>query len=312
MTFKPAHYGLFFGIDHIKAAQTHRETAPLKAAWERLAAPLPDDPLLAALGYGYRYRFSVDQAAGEQAVAHLLQSGAADETRLEALRRTVAILQIVELLRDHPAFDPAWMTRLTHQVNRLLAEPSNPANDAHLWETTLRVTAGVALENETLFNGGLAHFRQFIDSGEIHPEGYLKRITVGKTHRTLERQLDLVAALTLAAEAATLAGVNLWQYENRGTGIPTAAAYLVYYYFYPEQWRWDDPGVYTPDITRALFAENGAFLEIVALYTRPTALRGITLLLNEQRPMISRYGGMTTLSHAKAQIPERRGWFRQS
>src|SRR5688572_4862344 len=232
MTFQPVHFGLYFHSEHVAAAQAGRADAPLNAAWEHLAAPPPDEPLFAALWLAYRYRFTGDTGAAEQAGAQFLQSGVGEETTLEALRRLVVSAQVLELLRDSPAFDPQWLAGFEALVQSHL-EQTELLPDAAFWAVTVRITAGIVLENQALFDSGVADFRAIIDRQEIHAEGFLRTVAVSKGSHTLERQLDLVCALSLAAEAASLAGMNLWQHESRGVSVVTAAAYLVFYYFYP-------------------------------------------------------------------------------
>ncbi|MCU0514595.1 MAG: alginate lyase family protein [Anaerolineae bacterium] len=301
--------GLFFEVAQV-AARSGREQEPLAAAWARLHDPAPEEPLTAALWLAYRHRLLDDAAAGAAALTAFGHSFREDDPPLATLRQAVAQAHILALLRPHPALPPAWLADFAAHVAALV-EPPQALPDALPWELALCITAGLLLADADLFQHGVARFKGWIDSGAIHPEGFLKTVADGKGSRTLERQLDAVCALTLAAEAATLAGEPLWQYENRGVGVPTAAAYLVYYYFYPEKWRWDAPGTYTRAMTGDLYRQQGACLEIVQARVPAKALRGVDLFFAEQRPLFSAYGGFTTLTHASPPPPARRGWFGQ-
>ena len=86
--------------------------------------------------------------------------------------------------------------------------------------------------------------------------------------------------------------------------LNTAVTYLVYYYFYPEKWRWDEQ--ISREDTERLFRQYGAWLEIATSRANP---RGVELLLEEQRPCFGPLvGGLTTLSHSETVKRRRFGW----
>jgi hypothetical protein len=305
MTFQTSHFGLYFDRSHKAAVLAQRPAAPVADAWYYLMSEPPQMPLAALHFHAYRYRLADDSAAGEQALMALHAPYPEAQTRLEQLRQTIARLHLWEMLRDHPA-NLASQLPFLPTVEATLADDMEMTPLEAMWHHTLCITAGVVFNDEPLFERGAAGFRQVIDH-DIHIEGYIKSAVNGKSEYTFLRQMQMVCALTLAAEAATHAGVNLWQYENRGVGVATAAAYLVYYYFYPEKWRWSDMNTLSLETTRQLFREQGAFMEIVTYRTQP---RSVELLLEDQRPMFDPLGGgMTTLTHGKFFAPKKRGWF---
>jgi hypothetical protein len=105
----------------------------------------------------------------------------------------------------------------------------------------------------------------------------------------LLRQVLVVEALTLMAEAAEHVGVDLWGYSFRGVSVMTAFSYIMYYYFFPDKWRWD------VNITNEPFREYGGFLELVNYHAYPKDLKP---LLDDLRPIYDPPGGgLTTLSH---------------
>lgn len=305
MEYQPSHYGLYFNQAQAAAVRANPMSEPYQAAWEKLRGELPEQPFAALYFRAYRYRFLDDLAAGEQALTQLHVLQPIDNTRLARFRQMTAHLHVWEMLRDHPA-NRATLPPFIAQIDATLADTDALTPLERTWLSTLQIAAGVSLENAPLFEAGAAGFRRVIDE-DIDVEGFIKSAVEGKNERTFVRQMQMVCALTLAAEAATHANVNLWQYKNRGVGIATAAAYLVYYYFYPEKWRWSDPDTLTLEMTRQYFREQGAFMEIV---THRAAPRSIELLLDEQRPMFDPLGGgMTTLSHGKAFARKRRRLF---
>ncbi len=300
------HFGLFFGPEHVRAARRDHDRSPLREAWARLQEPAPAGALAAAHWDGLRWRFSDDLDAGERAV-QALQQGAgwedAPASSFEQCGRALALAQTFEMVRDHPAFpasaSAAWLEQFADYVAALSATP--PASLVEqIGLGAVAAAAGVVLERSDLLEAGADIFRRTVRD-EVRPEGYLPALVEAGDGRGMERQLQAVAALTLTAEAAAQAGLDLWGYSARGVSLVTAGAYLIYYYYYPEAWRWD--AGQTPDAP-GLFRRWGGFLEMLNRRARP---RDIRLLLDELRPIYQLDGGgLTTLTHG---VSARRGWF---
>nr|MCU0476272.1 hypothetical protein [Anaerolineae bacterium] len=108
------------------------------------------------------------------------------------------------------------------------------------------------------------------------------------------------------AEVAAHAGIDLWGYELRSVSLMTAAFYPLYYYYYPEKWKWAE-GI-SIDAAQQMFRQNAAFLEIIN--RRRPNVHAINLIVDELRPIIDPLGGgAVTLTHHPAPPPKRRGWF---
>jgi hypothetical protein len=332
MTAHSQHPGLYISKQQYQYALSARDSdAVVAAAWRwLLAAPgdeLPpretgageSDPRhreklkgqSAALADAFRYQFADDSAAGDRVLQYLQQDDSllpGNRILVDKLMRLTTAAQIVELVRTHPGYTTVagtWLPRLATAGNSVLAASADEAPQlAPFWKMTLRVVLGITLKDESLFQQGVQQFRQLVNE-QIHPEGYLRSLTDIDRNRSFHWHTLAVAALTLAAEAATQAETDLWAYENRGVGVTTAAAYLMYYYFYPAKWRWQDD--LTETDTFNIFKNHGAWIEIV---TYRGYLRGVDLLLEQQRPFYSaQTGGLTTLTHPQVQQKKRRGWF---
>ena len=106
------------------------------------------------------------------------------------------------------------------------------------------------------------------------------------------------------AEMAAQAGLDLWSYDNRGVTPATAATYLLYYFYFPEKWKWS-PGL-TRQRTTDVIRREGAFLEIV---NQRAPLHAVDPLLEELRPLFCPWtGGLTTLTHSIPPVREKRRW----
>lgn len=305
------HSGLYFTAALVKTARDHQTKAPFAAAWDLLntpiapAAPVNDADLLMQ---AFRYRVAEDQSSGHRVAQTLMAGYGLDlsiyTTHFDALAALVTITHAAELIRDHTAFVPnhaAWAAQYTAACDQLQTLPDNAPLVDHIWLGLLNLISGIHLEAEDRFEAGCATFRHTID--QIRPEGYLTAAVEGGDPASFQRQFLVVAALTCMAEAASLVGVDLWNYNFRGISVSTAAAYITYYYYYPTQWRW---ATLAEDPTRSLFKQGGSFLEMVYHHAHPQDLK---LLLDEQRPLFNpALGGLTTLTHA---LPpkERRGLF---
>lgn len=330
MTFVVNHFGLYFEQDDVENAQSQRDKQEdLQTAWQWLLATSGDvikehkpkqkdaepeqviKPTLSTDGIliesALKHRFTQD--AGQQAIEILssgfgLQDGA---TLFETITQAITVAHAFEMIRDIYPNPDQWLQQFAEFTASLLQ--ADPENDTvtHFWLLALKIISAVVLDDESRFSEGIITYKHIIDT-QIHPEGFFKPLSeLADTKESAFREMVLAcAALTLAAEAATHAGENLWDYENRDVGLNTSVTYLVYYYFYPDKWRWGTDEL-TNDYTEAIFADIGAWLEISTRRLNP---RGVELLLEEQRPFFNPYmGGLTTLTHIKTEKPRRFGLF---
>ena len=325
MAFQPEHIGLYFGKAQIEQVQQQRDADEvLQMAWQWLIAKpdavireiKPDkrdaEPMIirkpvlqgihAAVAAGFAYRFAGDNQAGKDA-AQFLQSTLQDKsTLLETVMETIAAAHVYEMVR--PLAGDVWRNPFAAYVDALAATDDIPYVE-RTWLLTLALVAAVVLDDEKRFSRAVEQFKHIIDN-DIHPEGYIKPVLsdAPEASATYSDMFLTLAALALAAEAATQAGVDLWTYEKREVGLNTVATYLVYYYFYPEKWHWKIAP--TEAEVRQLFQQYGAFMEFATYRGQP---RGVEMLLEEQRPLFSGLaGGLTTLSHRKIQ-PRKKRWF---
>ena len=298
MTFRPNHFGLYFDKAQLEHAQKNRTGKPLKLAWENLSQYQPVDELETLFLQGLNYRLGKNPDIEQLAMPIVTPS----DNEYQNLMNSLAIAQVYELLREHPSFTDhePWQTFFSEHIQEAV-DDSDSLNQ--VWYSASCLGIGVVLEDESLFETGV-NIIQDIVSTDIHPDGYIRSVVESENEQTFFHQVLYTKALALAAEIAFHAGNNLWQYEVRGVSITTAIAYLIYYYFYPEKWRWGGTTEITLDETESIFKEHGAFMEIVYYRTRP---RGIEEILKVQRPMVDFYGGgFITLTHGN--IP-RRGLF---
>lgn len=295
------HFGLYFTASQVDQARKDRDLTPLKPAWDYLHQARPDTPLSALILNGLRYRFDDHQAAGEQAVITLVNGLGLDAARAEsyfdALATGVTLAQAIELARDYPGaveLPNRWLGDYTHLCDELNHLRENAGLMEHLWLGLLNLVSGIVLEADDRFEAGAEVYRQTIQN-EVRPEGYLPRLVEGQNGGSLYRELLSVAALVLMAEAAAHVGVDLWSYSSRGISVNTACAYLTYYYYYPEQWRWD---TLTEQGAKQLYRDYGGFFEMLNRRARPNDLK---LMLDDLRPFFNpAIGGLTTLTHGIA------------
>ncbi len=300
--FSPRHCGLFFTPEQVAHAQSNRGQEPFAAAFAALANDSTPDqarPLWLAL----RFCFLNDPQDGEHAVEaleqHLQTPIGEDSTYLQSVGDTIMAAQAFELLRDHPAFSfvrkAGWLNRFEERINHLSISPYKSSYVENLWMAALVLVGGIVLEREEVFTIGVEVFQQTIDH-DIRPQGYITKAIEGGDGGALYRQIASVAALTLMAEAALHVGVDLWNYENRGISVKTAAIYPIYYFYTTQKWRWD-VDLATDDV-QAWFKQFGGYLEI--LRTR-TGLRDMNPILDDLRPIFSAsVGGLTTLTHGES------------
>ena len=297
MPFQPKHCGLYFAEDNLRLARENRQREPIRSALIRLGQA-SDDPLISAQLAGLRYRLFGDD---EVAAAAIEELGPADGSAAD-FRRLLGWLAALEMLRGVPSWaslQADWSSALeTRLENSKAVEPLD-----ELWRGAAMMAAGVVLERSAYVQRGADIYRQAIHT-RIHPEGFLKGIVdVAGLTQSYARQVSATCALVLMAEMAAHAGLDLWAFDNRGITPITATAYLLYYYFYPEQWKWE-AGI-TRAATAALMQEQGAFIEMVH---RRHTLPGADHLLAEQRPMFSVAGGLTTLTHGIVPPPKKKRW----
>lgn len=319
--FSPQHCGLTFTEAHIEQARARHTKAPFNAAWHFLASQVAVDADIATLllTQALRWRLSDDTEDGERAVQSLLRQRDALSTNIPVLRQSqtlFALAQAYELTRDHPAWTTEtrkrWLAFFLDAMQLLSrrGQSDAPIVDT-LWIAMMQTAAGVVLESVDWFDRGVNTLQRVIEE-EIHPEGYLRlAVEIGPEAQSLRNQVLCAQALVLNAEIAAHSGRDLWSYEVRGVSVTTATTYPLYYYFYPEKWRWNgqewkpSEGV-EEDVAKQIFQENAGFLEIVnGRYDKP--LRAIKLILDDLRPVFDPFGGgLVTLTHG---LLERRGLF---
>jgi hypothetical protein len=308
---KSQHFGLFFTGQHVQQARKNRDRAPFQAAWALLDDQQPSGDLAAAQWGGLRCRFNDDSDAGAPTVVFLRQGILLEESApyLEILATTLVHIQCFELVRDHPAWGKGERDRWLHGLLDRVSQLNQPQFEVSYVEQVslgaLNVAAGAALERDDILQAGVETYQQVVRD-DLRPQGHLPKAVedpaLAGDGQGLFRQLMVVNALVLMAEAASHVGVDLWGYTYRGVSVMTGIAYLIYYYHYPEQWQWD-AGM-TQDAARGLFREHGGFLEMINHHEPP---KSINTLLDDLRPIYDLYGGgLTTLTHGVA----RRGLFR--
>jgi hypothetical protein len=311
MSFQPTHSGLFVPPLFLDSSREARESRTLISAWMTLDETPPENVFLQLLWSAYRWRVLEDITAGQRALM-ILQS--LDDVTLFADNPAafqigdgpllVGLAHLIEMLRSHPAMTPSLIQLFRHWTET--AALTTDFAPAAFWNVTARLAAGVVFEDETLFQEGVGQFQEAI--AQLHPEGYVANNVAAKDENSYARQLSIACALALAAEIGTNAGIDLWGYSNRGVSAKTASAYVLYYLYYPEKWRWSESGALTAEMMKPLIKEQAAFLEIV--HAR-SPLRTVEILLQQNRPLISfTGGGMTTLIYgAPPAVQAQKSWW---
>lgn len=296
--------GLFHSAEQLALARANLKQEPVASATRLLEAG-DEDPLTAAHLAALRYQIFADDGAAETAInllgkADLTLGETVDQARCKSL---LGWLSVAAMLREHSN----WGALRTEILPPLVSDPADMtgASDLldQLWQGALQLAAGIVLERESWKQLGDSAYRRAVDH-VIHPEGFLRGIVDAEgSAGTFAEQVSGACALVIMAEMAAHVGSDLWSYDNRGVSPVTATTYLLYYYFYPENWRWCD-GL-TADDTADVMRNEGAFIEIV---NRRHPLRGVEPLLDELRPLFCPTGGgLTTLTHALAP-PKKRRW----
>ncbi len=309
--FESRHYGLYFSEAQGKRAHEERDTEPLRSAWEALRRRRPTTLLLQAQQEALLYRLAGDEDAGARALRSLLAAEQEAPNCVGPLAQVVALLteaQCHELLHDHPAFTAraAWLQGYAERVRARLTADAELLHVERMWLNALRLASAIVLEDEGRFTMACDVFRDCVQH-DLHFDGYIRAAAQGKRGGSLGRMLLTAQALALCAEAATLAGEPLWRFDDRGVSALTPIPYLLYYYWYPEKWRWDgdsEPdevpqegaGAPREEEARELYRRHAGMWEL-AQARSPS--RDVQLLLDELRPVFDEWGGgPLTLTHA--------------
>ena len=317
--FNPQHCGLFFTVEHIQRARDKRETEPYLTAWNLLNQRRQLDLIQLAQSNGLLYRFSDDTDSGQRAVAILQEDDLTARHKagdLDVIASVLTQAQCFEMVRDHPAFtrQADWLDTFTRTIKTLNQPWDERPYVAALWLNALNLAAAIVLEDEGLFAEAVDTFQETIRH-DVHPEGYIRKATSGERGTSLHRMLLAAQALILTAEAATHAGENLWAFNERGVSALTPTPYLLYYYYYPEKWRWDaelkdeevpeeGQSLLDPAAAQALYRQHAGLWEM-AQHQSPSQDR--QNLLNELRPIDDLWGGgLVTLTHGTVEYQPRR------
>ncbi len=311
--FEPRHFGLYFGEAQGRRAREQRDAEPLRSAWDALRQRRPTTPLLQTQQDALLYRLDDDEAAGARALRSLQAAAAVGANGVGQLAQIVALLtqaQCHEMLHDHPDFTAraAWLTNYAERVKVRLAAAEGLLHVERMWLNLLRLASAIVLEDEGRFNMACDVFRDCVRK-DVHFDGYIRAAAQGLRGESLGRMLLTAQALTLSAEVATLAGEPLWQFDARGVSALTPLPYLLYYYWYPEKWRWDGDiegdevpqegaGAPLAEEARQLYSRHAGLWEL-AQARSPSA--DLQQLLDELRPVFDEWGGgPLTLTHAAA------------
>lgn len=308
--FIPRHHGLYFTPDQTAAVRRGLNQEPFVSAYARLNANDPADAASPLWG-AFRYLFLDDAEAGERsilAIEERIESDITeDRTYLETVAETMMYAQAFEMLRDHPVLSfvrkVGWMNRLETRINMLSTSPYKDSYVENLWMAALVLASGIVLENEEIFQVGVEVFQQVVDY-DIRPQGHIVKAIEGGDNGAMHRQIASAAALSLMAEAAAHVDVDLWNYENRGISVKTAAIYPIYYFYTTDKWKWDKE--VAPDEVQMWFGRYGGYLEFLK---KRTQLRDLNPVLEDLRPLYTPLvGGLTTLTHGEP-LKRRRGLF---
>lgn len=327
--------GLIFTHSHIRAAHDLSDKPPFATAWDlfkRVAADLENvtRPSAQLAGQALHWRIVGDTDSGARAVAALSDFVySAADADITAFKDTFATAQAISCLLDHPAMTDAARTQILDAWAENAAR-LNAGEALHLraWSVLTELCAGVLLDLPERAEMAAAGFRALVDM--VQPHGYVGALVEIRDGETLPRTLQFVQGLVLAAEVGAHHGFELWEYERRGVSVLTAALYPLYYYYYPEKWPWDVKATpqpvtakrpsrreraaqilsdYTVDSVKDVFKQHESFLELVNHRTQGS-VRAVTMILEEQRPLIDLLGGgPVTLTHGLPQAAKRRGLF---
>jgi hypothetical protein len=268
---------------------------------------------------GLLYRFDDDADAGVRAVRILQQDDLMPANPANGLELAAAALtqaQCFEMVRDHPEFTRSseWMQHFRAIVEDLNRAGADWLYSEQVWLNALNLAAGIVLEDEHLFAQAVDVFKEIIRH-DVHPDGYIRKAMQGQKHESLMRMLLTAQALLLTAEMASHAGEDLWAFNERRVSALTPMPYLLYYYYYPEKWRWDaeieDDSVPEEGESRieieaaqALYKRHAGMWEIAQ---RQSWSKDRQVLLDEIRPVYDLWGGgLVTLTHGTADQKRKR------
>lgn len=305
----PNRIALTFNKQHILATQAKDDSEHIASAFDFLTQTQDENPLVSAYKLGLRHRFMNDTGSGERAIDLIKEANPNHaDSYLQAIRQTLAWLNVIEMVNELPAWADIKSTWYRDTLPPILDDLNHPPDSATLldkfWLGALNIGAGIVLDDESIFAVGQATYEDAV-ANHIHPEGYLKGLVdEEEATNTFYKQVSGTAALTLMAEMAEHAEVDLWSLNNRGVTTITAGAYTVYYFYYPEKWKWED-GL-KAETVEAIMKDEGAFIEIIH---RRNPLRAIEQLFEDLRPMFSVYaGGLTTLTHGTSAPRKKKRW----
>jgi hypothetical protein len=317
--FQPIHCGLYFTQEHIQQARDQQESEPFRAAWAMLHQRRQVDLLALAQWQGLLYRFDDDAEAGARAVRILQQDDlmpSNPSNHIELVAAALTQAQCFEMVRDHPAFTDSgeWMQQFRGVVSEFNQSSGDWLYSEQVWLNALNLAAGIVLEDESLFAQAVEIFRNIIRH-DVHPEGYIRKAAQGQRHESLMRMLLAAQGLILTAEMATHTGEDLWAFNERRVSALTPMPYLLYYYYYPEKWRWDAEieGDAVPEegeshieieAAQALYKRHAGMWEMAQ---RQSWSKDRQMLLDSIRPVYDLWGGgLVTLTHGSAEQKRRR------
>lgn len=317
--FQPNHCGLYFTSEHIQQARDHRDAEPFRSAWNVLRQRRQVELLALVQWQGLLYRLDDDAEAGARAVRILQQDDLMPSNPANNIERVAAALtqaQGFEQVRDHPAFADAgdWMQRFRALVDDLNRVAGDWLYSEQVWVNALNLAAGIVLEDEQRFIQAAEVFKGLIRH-DVHPEGYIRKAAQGQPHESLMQMLLAAQALILTAEMATHAGEDLWAFNERRVSALTPAPYLLYYYYYPEKWRWDaetegdavpeeGESRIEPEAAQALYKRHAGMWEMAQ---KQSWSKDRQMLLDDIRPVYDLWGGgLVTLTHATPEPKRKR------